>query len=173
MPGPSGAVENLVWLVSRQNESFIPGGLFCQNDVSGVIFSFWRLTCRTIENFGLGFQHISWDLAKVNAWKTKFDPCILCSGFRNSLLRRQKSDWVTSSGSVPIHLKREWIYGLCENIKMDHSYWVSGIPLFQKQSTNSHHHKHSLTVWKTNTKTTVRFWNLISNQDSKWRKATV
>ena len=25
---------------------------------------------------GLGFQHLSWDLANVNAWKTMFDPYI-------------------------------------------------------------------------------------------------
>ena len=24
--------------------------------------------------FGLGFQHLPWDLANVNAWKTMFDP---------------------------------------------------------------------------------------------------
>ena len=26
--------------------------------------------------FGLGFQHLPWDLANVNAWKTMFDPYI-------------------------------------------------------------------------------------------------
>ena len=25
---------------------------------------------------GLGFQHLPWDLANVNAWKTMFDPYI-------------------------------------------------------------------------------------------------
>ena len=28
--------------------------------------------------FGLGFQHLPWDLANVNAWKTMFDPYIQC-----------------------------------------------------------------------------------------------
>ena len=30
-----------------------------------------------IAAFGLGFQHIPWDLANVNAWKTMFDPYIV------------------------------------------------------------------------------------------------
>ena len=31
-----------------------------------------------VENQGLGFQHLPWDLANVNAWKTMFDPYIKC-----------------------------------------------------------------------------------------------
>ena len=27
--------------------------------------------------FGLSFQHLPWDLANVNAWKTMFDPYIV------------------------------------------------------------------------------------------------
>ena len=33
--------------VSRQNESFIPGGSFGSVCPSGIISSFWRLTCQT------------------------------------------------------------------------------------------------------------------------------
>ena len=28
--------------------------------------------------YGLGFQHLPRDLANVNAWKTMFDPYIIC-----------------------------------------------------------------------------------------------
>ena len=28
------------------------------------------------EAYGLGFQHLPWDLANVNAWKSMFDPYI-------------------------------------------------------------------------------------------------
>ena len=34
--------------------------------------------------FGLGFQHLPWDLANVNAWKTMSDPYILKSFIINS-----------------------------------------------------------------------------------------
>ena len=29
-----------------------------------------------IEAYGLGFQHLPWELGNVNAWKTMFDPYI-------------------------------------------------------------------------------------------------
>ena len=36
--------------------------------------------------FGLSFQHLPWDLANVNAWKTMFDPYIDGSETQDCLL---------------------------------------------------------------------------------------
>ena len=45
--------------------------------------------------FGLGFQHLPRDLANVNAWKTMFDPYIVCRDITTSVLYAYSDGFVT------------------------------------------------------------------------------
>ena len=59
--------------------------------------------------FDLGFQHLPWDLANVNAWKTMFDPYIaiilsvlLNTGLANSSRWSvQVAEWLALPGLDP------------------------------------------------------------------------